>query len=70
MCSCKALTRHKNPRARRNSLGAVDAEGEVAPGVVIASIITMSSDQSLGLKQGGEAFAVIKASNVMIGVGH
>jgi len=42
----------------------------VAPGVVIASIITMSSDQSLGLKQGGEAFAVIKASNVMIGVGH
>lgn len=37
-------------------------------GVVISSVITMSSIRELGLKVGGEAYAVIKASNVMIGV--
>jgi molybdopterin-binding protein len=57
---------------RKITPGAVNAEVEieVAPGVVITSIITMSSVQSLGLEEGGEAFAVIKASNVMIGVDH
>ena len=37
-------------------------------GVVISSVITMSSIRELGLKVGGEAYAVIKASNVMVGV--
>jgi molybdopterin-binding protein len=32
------------------------------------SIITKKSAESLGLKPGGKAYAVIKASNVMIGV--
>jgi molybdopterin-binding protein len=34
----------------------------------IVSIITNSSVKSLGLKKGGEAYAVIKASNVMVAV--
>ena len=37
-------------------------------GNVISSVITMSSIRELGLKVGGTAYAVIKASNVMIGV--
>ena len=37
-------------------------------GVVISSVITMASIRELGLKVGGEAYAVIKASNVMVGV--
>lgn len=37
-------------------------------GCVISSVITMASIRELGLKVGGEAYAIIKASNVMIGV--
>ena len=37
-------------------------------GVVISSVITMASIRELGLKVGGEAYAIIKASNVMVGV--
>ena len=37
-------------------------------GVVISSVITMASIRELGLKVGGEAYAVIKASSVMVGV--
>jgi molybdopterin-binding protein len=50
--------------------GAVDSEVvvELAPGIEIVSIITKKSAESLGLKPGGKAYAVIKASNVMIGV--
>jgi molybdopterin-binding protein len=50
--------------------GAVDTEVvfELAPGIEIVSIITKKSAEALGLKPGGEAYAVIKASNVMIGV--
>jgi molybdopterin-binding protein len=50
--------------------GAVDSEVvvELAPGIEIVSIITKKSAESLGLKPGGNAYAVIKASNVMIGV--
>ena len=36
-------------------------------GTVLTSIITSASCENLGLKEGGEAYAVIKASNVMIG---
>lgn len=50
--------------------GAVNSEVviEVANGVELVSIITNSSVQTLGLEIGKEAYAVVKASNVMIAV--
>ena len=39
---------------------------EIAPGVQITSTITSASAQSLGLKEGGKVYGVIKASSVMI----
>lgn len=50
--------------------GAVDTEVviEIAPGVEVASIITKKSAESLGLKVGDKACAIIKAPNVMIGI--
>ena len=50
--------------------GAVDTEVvvELAPGIEIVSIITKKSAESLVLKPGAKAYAVIKASNVIIGV--
>jgi molybdopterin-binding protein len=52
--------------------GAVNSEIVIAlpGGIEIVSIITKSSAESLGLAVGKEAYAVIKASNVMIGVEH
>ncbi len=51
-------------------LGAVNAEVilEVAPGQEITSILTRKSCEQLGLKVGGKAYAVIKASNIMLAV--
>jgi molybdopterin-binding protein len=48
--------------------GAVNSEVtlELAEGFEIISIITNSSVKNLGLQEGKEAYAVIKASNVMI----
>ncbi len=50
-------------------LGAVNAEViiEVAPGMEISSIVTKKSCERLGLAVGKQAYAVIKASSVMIG---
>jgi molybdopterin-binding protein len=50
--------------------GAVDSEVimELAPGIEVVSIITKTSAERLGLKPGAKAYAIIKASNVMIGV--
>jgi molybdopterin-binding protein len=50
--------------------GAVNSEItlEVAPGVEVVSIITKASVESLSLTEGKEAYAVIKASEVMIAV--
>ncbi|WP_455382273.1 TOBE domain-containing protein [Salinispira pacifica] len=50
--------------------GAVNCEVtlELPGGIEIVSVITKASSEALGLKQGAEAFAVVKASNVMIGV--
>jgi molybdopterin-binding protein len=50
--------------------GAVDTEVvvELAPGIEIVSIITKQSAEKLGLKPGAKAYAIVKASNVMIGV--
>ena len=41
---------------------------DIGGGNVISSVITMASIRELGLKVGGTAYAVIKASNVMVGV--
>ena len=51
-------------------LGAVNCEVTLAlpDGTEIVSIITNASAQSLGLEEGKLAYAVIKASNVMIAV--
>ena len=51
-------------------IGAVNCEVviELPGGPQIVSIITKSSCESLGLKAGSPAYAIIKASNVMIGV--
>jgi molybdopterin-binding protein len=50
--------------------GAVNSEVviEIAPSVEVTAVITKNSVQSLGLVPGSEAYAVIKASNVMVGV--
>jgi len=41
---------------------------DIGGGNIISSVITMSSIRELGLQVGGTAYAVIKASNVMVGV--
>lgn len=41
---------------------------ETAAGEKIVSSITTTSAKNLGLKVGGKAYAIIKASNVMIGI--
>jgi len=50
--------------------GAVESEIvlELSQGVTIVSTITKSSAEAMGLKVGGTAHAIIKASNVIIGV--
>ena len=50
--------------------GAVESEVvlELSPGVSVVSTITKSSAEGMDLKVGGTAHAIIKASNVMIGV--
>ena len=50
--------------------GAVNSEVviELPEGIQLVSIITNASVESLGLQEGGEAYAVIKASNVMVAV--
>jgi molybdopterin-binding protein len=48
--------------------GAVNAEVKVdiGGGLVLVSVITNSSVETLNLKAGSDVYAVIKASNVMI----
>jgi len=50
--------------------GAVNSEVtlELPGGATVVSVITNSSVEALGLKTGKEAYAVIKASNVMVAV--
>ncbi len=52
--------------------GAVNAEVviELSGGDQITSIVTKEAVMSLGLAEGKPAYAIIKASNVMIGVDH
>jgi molybdopterin-binding protein len=57
-------------KVRKIELGAVNAEVtlELAPNLTVVSIITNDAVESLKLKVGDRAYAVIKASSVMIGV--
>jgi molybdopterin-binding protein len=50
--------------------GAVNSEVtiELPGGPRLVSIITNTSVENLGLKVGKDAYAIIKASNVMVGV--
>ncbi|MCF8382532.1 MAG: TOBE domain-containing protein [Chlorobium sp.] len=49
--------------------GAVNAEIDLAlaDGTSICSVITMGAVENLGLKEGMEAFAIIKANSVIVG---
>jgi molybdopterin-binding protein len=55
---------------KRVTPGAVDRKVvvELAPGLEVVSIITKVSAESLGLRPGAKVYAIVKASNVMIGV--
>lgn len=59
-------------KVKRLEHGAVNSEVviELPSGVEIVSIITKSSAEALRLAIGKEVYAVIKASNVMIGDPH
>jgi molybdopterin-binding protein len=50
--------------------GAVNSEIvlELSSGIQVVAIITRQSAETLGLAEGSAAYAVIKASNVMIAV--
>ena len=52
--------------------GAVNAEVviELAGGAQVTSIITLESATSLALAKGKEVYAIVKASDVMVGVDH
>lgn len=41
---------------------------EIAPGIEITSVITRESAERLNLRESESAYAIIKASSVMIGV--
>jgi molybdopterin-binding protein len=57
-------------KVKQVKVGAVNNEiiVELPGGGEIVSIITKESSDNLGLVKGKEAYAIIKASNVMIGV--
>ncbi len=59
-------------KIKRVTMGAVNAEVviELPGGIEIVSIITKESAENMGLAVGKDAYAVIKASNVMVGVDH
>jgi len=57
-------------KVKKVTLGAVNSEVviELPGGAEIVSVITKSSAERLGLAPGVEAYAVIKASNVMVAI--
>lgn len=57
-------------RVKTLTPGSVNTEVvvELAGGAEIVSMISKDSAEKLGLKPGKEVYAVIKASNVMIGI--
>jgi len=67
----KISARNKLPGVvKKVKPGAVNAEItiELAPGLEVVSVITLDAVKSLGLKKGKIAYAVIKASSVIVGV--
>ena len=55
-------------KVKKVAHGVVNSEitVELAGGVEVVSIITKASAEGLGVAEGKEAYAVVKASNVMI----
>lgn len=56
-------------KVKKVVMGAVNSEViiELPGGVEMTSIITKASAENLNLKEGSEVYAIVKASNVMIG---
>jgi molybdopterin-binding protein len=56
-------------KVKKVTAGAVNNEiiVEIAGGAEVVSIITKTSSDKLGLKPGKDVYAIIKASNVIIG---
>ena len=52
------------------AVGAVNAEVviEIAPGVELTGVITKTSLENLKLTEGSDAYALIKATDVMFGI--
>jgi molybdopterin-binding protein len=57
-------------KIKKVKVGPVSAEVtiEVAKGIEVVSVISATSAKALKLKKGKSAWAIIKASNVMVGV--
>lgn len=55
-------------KIKKLTVGMVAAEVviEVAPGVELVSVITKDSVEAMGLKEGGEVKAMVKATSVMV----
>lgn len=55
-------------KVKKIAHGSVNSEVtvELPGGIEIISIITKTSAENLGLKEGSEVYAVIKATNVML----
>jgi molybdopterin-binding protein len=59
-------------RITRITHGAVNSEVviQLAPGLEVTAQITTASVHALALREGGDAYAIIKADSVMVGVDH
>ena len=57
-------------KVKEVTLGTVNTEIviEIAPGVEVTSIITKSSCDSMGIEVGKEVYAIVKSTDVLIGV--
>ncbi len=57
-------------KIKKVELGVVNAEItlEIAPGIEVISVITKSSAERLGLVENAEAYALIKATDIVIAV--
>ena len=57
-------------KVKKVKAGAVNSEViiELTGGVEIVSIITKESADNLGLASGKQVYAIIKASNIMVGI--
>jgi molybdopterin-binding protein len=57
-------------KVKQISVGVVNTEVvvELPGGLEVVAVVTKTAVESLGLAKGKEAYAVIKATNVMLGV--